>query len=58
MDVQGEDVGQYTSLALDSDGSVHIGYGDDSNGSLKYAYLEGASPEPKPIYLPVLLKGG
>lgn len=36
-------VGQYTSIALDSRGSPHISYFDDSNDDLRYAYWNGSA---------------
>lgn len=37
------DVGYYSSIAVESDGTVHIGYYDYLIGSLKYATCSGAS---------------
>ena len=36
IDYQG-DVGQYSSIAIDSDGDIHISYYDQTNESLRYA---------------------
>jgi hypothetical protein len=33
-------VGSYSSIAIDSDNGIHISYGDNTNGDLKYAYKE------------------
>ena len=38
-----DDIGWYSSLALDEDGYPHISYYDYSNGYLKYAYFDGSS---------------
>jgi len=35
---------QGTSIAVDSNGDVHISYYDDINGDLKYAALQGVHP--------------
>ena len=38
------EVGRYSSIAVDSNGDVHISYYDATNGGLKYAALEGVHP--------------
>jgi len=38
-----DDVGQYTSIAVDSNDDVHIVYYDDTNSNLKHAYNNGMS---------------
>ncbi len=39
----GTSVGSFTSLALDSAGQPHIGYGDPYHGYLKYAHFDGTA---------------
>jgi hypothetical protein len=37
------DIGQYSSIAVDSKDLPHISYYDQTNGNLKYAYFDGAT---------------
>ena len=39
----GDDVGGYSSLAIDENGYPHISYLDYANGNLKYAYWDGTN---------------
>ena len=54
VDCSAAEVGEYGSIATDSQGGVHIAYFDRTNGDLKYAVL-GNAPQSK-VYLPLVLR--
>lgn len=53
VDCSAAAVGEYSSIATDSQGGVHIAYFDRTNGDLKYAVL-GRTTQSK-VYLPLVL---
>ncbi len=55
LDCMSAKVGEYGSIAADSQGRIHIAYFDRTNGDLKYA-TQGSAAQKRKAYLPLVLK--